>query len=109
MDITNVSKRELLDFGEFRNKVHDEKYKPLAPSNQSGKGIARAGFHKIKREPAYDYAGYADSVFAGSSRIDVPGVRFNLDDSGMADASGLGTSAMINTSESNIIRLSDFD
>lgn len=113
MNIKDVSKRELLDFGEFLKKVHDDKYKPLSPANQSGDISSRSGLHKIQREPAYDYAGYAESVFGRNSKIDVPGVRLNLSgDSKMGDASGFGTSSITNTSESedysNIIRLSDF-
>lgn len=113
MNIKDVSKRELLDFGQFLKRVHDDTYKPLAPSNQSGEGLAKSGLNKINREPAYDYVGYSDSVFGRNSKIDVPGVRLNLDGgSKMGDASGFGTSSIVNTSESknysNIIRLSDF-
>ena len=34
MNINDVSKREVLDFEQFRNKVHDNSFKPLAAENQ---------------------------------------------------------------------------
>jgi hypothetical protein len=114
MNINNVSQREILDFDNFRKKVHDNDYKPLSPANQSEGGLEKSGVHDIKREPAYNYAGYADSVFAGQSKVDVPGVRIKIGDaSGMSDASVAGTSFVSNTSESEEIpnvlkRISDF-
>jgi len=114
MNINNVAQREILDFNNFRKKVHDDTYKPLSPSNQSEGGLEKSGLHDIKREPAYDYAGYADSVFAGKSKIDVPGVRIKMgEESGLSDSTGFGTSFNMNTSESDqsssvLKRLSDF-
>ena len=118
MNLNDVSKREVLNFDDFRKKVHDYNYKPLAPSNQSGEGLSKSGISKIEREPAYDYVGYADSVFSGTSKIDVPSVRFNVDGkSGEMDATGFGTSSIMQTSESlesnfesqfNLKRLCDF-
>lgn len=119
MNLQDVSKREVLNFGQFLKKVHDCNYKPLSPSNQSEGGMEKSGLSTIKREPAYDYAGYADAVFAGQSKIDVPGVRMKLGkDIGYLDAvSGLGTAQVMSTSESlevvessksTIVRLSDF-
>ena len=72
MNIKDVSKREVLDFKEFVAKVHDEKFKPLSPKNQTDSSD-KTGLHKIKREPAYDFAGYADAVFGKKSGIEVPG------------------------------------
>jgi len=72
MNIKDVSKREVLDFKAFRGKVHDEVFKPLDPKNQVDSSD-KTGLNKIKREPAYDFAGYADAVFGKSSGIEVPG------------------------------------
>lgn len=113
MNINNVSQREILDFEAFKTKVHDNNYKPLAPANQSQGGLEKSGLHDIKREPAYDFVGYADAVFGNKSKIDVPGVRINVGaEGGMADSPGFGTSFDINTSESEtfpcLTRLSDF-
>jgi hypothetical protein len=112
MNLQNIAQREVLDFGQFLKKVHDNNYKPLAPSTQSEGGLERSGLSKIKREPAYDHVGYADSVFAGKSKIDVPGVRINAGSDGeMIDAAGYGTATLFSTSESlqfSIKRLSDF-
>lgn len=113
MNINNVAQREILDFEAFRKKVHDNNYKPLSPSNQSQGGLEKSGLHDIKREPAYDYAGYADAVFGPGSKIDVPGVRISVSpEGGMADSPGFGTSFDVNTSESEtfpgLTRLSDF-
>jgi hypothetical protein len=113
MNINNVSQREILDFEAFKTKVHDNNYKPLSPSNQSEGGLEKSGIHDIKREPAYDFVGYADAVFGNKSKIDVPGVRINVTpEGGMADSPGFGTSFDISTSESqtftNLTRLSDF-
>ena len=119
MNIQNVSQREILDFSQFLKKVHDYNYKPLAPSNQSENGLSKSGLSPIKREPAYDHVGYADSVFAKNSRINVPGLRISGDSEvggiGMLDASGSGSgiASMMQTSESlsvpfSLKKLSDF-
>ena len=74
MNLNNVSKREILDYTQFRGKVHDENYKPLSPENQDG-DPSRSGISAIKREPAFDFAGYAESVFAKSSKINYAGLN----------------------------------
>ena len=77
MNINDVSKREVLDFDKFKKKVHDETFKPFAAENQEG-GEGKTGLHKIKREPAYDWVGYADAVFSPEKAgIEVPG--YNAD------------------------------
>lgn len=77
MNINDVSKREVLDFDQFKKKVHDETYKPFSAENQEG-GEGKTGLHKIKREPAYDWVGYADAVFSPEKAgIEVPG--YNAD------------------------------
>lgn len=113
MNQKDVSKRDILDFEKFLTKVHDDKYKPFAPVNQTNANDA-SGLSKIKREPRYDFVGYADAVFGHESKINVPGYR--VDDngkSGMSDAGAFGTAFDSNTSESEtnegfIRRLSDF-
>jgi hypothetical protein len=112
MNLNDVSKREILDFKQFLGKVMDDTYKPFAPENQKD-SYDRTGLHQIKREPAYDFVGYANAVFGNQSKIDVPGVRIDVNDKGgMADSPGFGTSFDVNTSESEIFpgltRLSDF-
>jgi hypothetical protein len=73
MNINDVSKREILDFDQFRKKVHDENFKPFSEENQTSTE-GRSGLHKIKREPAYDWVGYADAVFSPEKAgIQVPG------------------------------------
>ena len=73
MNINDVSKREILDFKEFLGKVMDNNYKPLDAKNQKD-SFDRTGLHFIKREPAYDYIGYANAVFSpDKAGIDVPG------------------------------------
>lgn len=75
MNLNDVSKRDVLDFDQFLKKVHDYNFKPLAPENQEG-DPGLSGLSPIKREPAYDYAGYADSVFGKESKIGYPGISF---------------------------------
>jgi hypothetical protein len=73
MNINDVSKREVLDFDQFKKKVHDETYKPFDAENQES-GEGKTGLHKIKREPAYDWVGYADAVFSPEKAgIEIPG------------------------------------
>ena len=111
MNQKDVSKRDILDFEKFLTKVHDDKYKPFAPVNQTNGNDAN-GLSKIKREPRYDFVGYADAVFAHDSKIDVPGYRVEAGGkSGMADAGAFGTAFNTSESESNdgfIKKLSDF-
>jgi len=77
MNLNDVSKREVLDFDQFKNKVHDETYKPFSAENQDS-DPGKTGLHKIKRQPAYDFVGYADAVFnPEKAGIEVPG--YNAD------------------------------
>lgn len=74
MNIQNVSKREVLDYKEFRSKVMDSDFKPLAPENQDPDSKEKTGLHVIKRQPAFDHIGYADAVFnPEKAGISVPG------------------------------------
>jgi hypothetical protein len=120
MNINDVSKREILDFKEFLGKVMDDTYKPFEPQNQKD-SYDRTGLHKIKREPAYDYAGYADAVFSpDKAGIEVPGYNAGKDreyinaigGAGLPTA-GNGTRSVMDTSESTvseslITKLKDF-
>jgi len=114
MNIKNVAQREILDFSQFVNKVHDNRYKPLAPSNQSQGGLDKSGLSVIKREPAYDHVGYGDAVFGNTSKIDVPGVRVEGKEGEIfKDATSFGTTSMIHATESlqndfSLTRLEDF-
>ena len=114
MNIQNVTQREILDFKKFLSKVHDNTYKPLSGENQTGEISSKSGQSEIKREPSYDYAGYADAVFAKQSKIDSPGYRIDLNGKpGMMDVAGFGNIANMDTSESLnndtfIKRLKDF-
>ena len=114
MNQQNVGQREVLDYKQFLGKVHDNTYKPLAPATQSEGGLAKSGLSSIKREPAYDFVGYADAVFANQSKIDAPGFRINIGGKeGMIDAAAPGGVTSFGTNESlntnNLIkRLGDF-
>jgi hypothetical protein len=112
MNQQNVAKREILDYKQFLGKVHDDTYKPFSPENQTSQP-EKTGLSKITREPAYDYAGYADSVFGQQSKVDVPGYRISIgNQSGTVDASGAGgifNMGSANESEEfEIKKLSDF-
>lgn len=118
MNINDVSKREILDFEQFRNKVHDNNFKPFSAENQDSEP-GRTGLHKIKREPAYDFVGYADAVFSPEKAgIEVPGYnakgdRDYINGVGAADIYNPGMRATMDTSESivnesMITRLKDF-
>jgi hypothetical protein len=125
MNLNSVNKREILDFDQFRGKVHDSDYKPLSPENQSG-DKTRSGISAIEREPAFDFAGYNDSVFAGRSNINYPGLNVrnprtgkltSLGDlRGAEDAAGLvsgggveiGTELSESDTSFKILRISDF-
>lgn len=114
MNLQHVNQREVLEFKDFLKKVHDYNYKPLSPANQSQGGLDKSGMSKITREPAFDYAGYADSVFGKSSKIDVPGGRIRTGNAeyGTIDATTVGSVFNMNTSESvnfsHLKRLEDF-
>lgn len=112
MNQQNVAKREILDYKQFLGKVHDDTYKPFSPENQTPQP-EKTGLSEITREPAFDYAGYADSVFAHKSKLDVPGYRISVGgEGGMTDASGgAGIFNMGSANESeefSIKKLSDF-
>lgn len=111
MNINDVSKREVLDFDQFRKKVHDYGYKPLAAENQEGSD-GKSGLHRIKREPAYDWVGYADAVFSPEKAgIEVPGYnakgnREYVNGVGVEDVYNPGMISTMDTSES-VSRTSD--
>lgn len=114
MNIQNVGKREILDFVEFRKKVHDDHYNPFSEENQKAQP-EKTGLSPITRQPAYDHVGYASSVFGNKSKIDVPGIRLNLGQ-GFADAFPAGSaytaggSPIVKESQDSsfITKLSDF-
>jgi len=64
MNLEDVSRREILDFSQFRSRVMDDTFKPLDPSVQDPLSSSKSGLHKIKREPAFDYIGYANALFS---------------------------------------------
>lgn len=116
MNITDISKREVLDFKQFLGKVHDDKYKPLAPENQPDSSD-RTGLHRIERQPQYDYVGYADAAFKNTSGIGVPGYNARGD---RQYINGIGGDVSINGSvfnmdtseslkESRITNFNDFE
>lgn len=110
MNIQDIKKRNILDFDRFLDKVHDETYKPLSKENQSSEISPLSGLSKITRQKAFDYAGYADSVFANQSKIDVPGGRIDIK-GGKIDAISTGSAfaggGPTFESESRIKRLED--
>ena len=110
MNIKDIKKRNILDFDDFLDKVHDETYKPLSNKNQSSEISPLSGLSSIKRQKAFDYAGYAESVFANRSKIDVPGGRIEIG-KGQIDAistgSAFSSSGITFESESRLKRLDD--
>lgn len=108
MNIRDVKKRNIINFDDFLDKVHDENYKPI--KNQSSEINPLSGLSNIKRQKAFDYAGYADSVFAGQSKIDVPGGRIEMG-KGQIDAistgSAFSSSGVTFESKSILKRLDD--
>jgi hypothetical protein len=108
MNIRDVKKRNIINFDDFLDKVHDENYKPI--KNQSSEINPLSGLSNIKRQKAFDYAGYADSVFAGQSKIDVPGGRIEIG-KGKIDAistgSAFSSSGVTFESQTRIKRLGD--
>jgi len=100
MDVQNVGKREILDYKQFLGKVHDDTYKPFAPDNQKVQR-EKTGLSTIQRQPAFDFVGYADSVFGHTSKLNVPGYRTSSPDGTfMADAGSFGNVFNMDTSES---------
>jgi hypothetical protein len=110
MNIKDVKKRNILDFDDFLDKVHDENYEPFSGKNQSSEISPLSGLSEIKRQKAFDYAGYADSVFANQSKIDVPGGRIEIG-KGQIDAistgSAFSSSGVTFESEIRLKRLED--
>lgn len=64
MNLEDVSRREILDFNQFRSRVMDDTFKPLAPEVQDPLSSSKTGLHKIKRESAYDWVGYANAIWS---------------------------------------------
>jgi hypothetical protein len=64
MNLEDISKREVLDFKQFRSRVMDDTFKPLAPEVQDPLSSSKTGLHSIKREPAYDWVGYANAIWS---------------------------------------------
>jgi hypothetical protein len=74
MNLEDVSKREILDFKQFRSRVMDNTFKPLAPSVQDPLSGVKTGLHDIKRQSAFDYIGYANAIWSPEKAgISVPG------------------------------------
>jgi hypothetical protein len=122
MNLEDVSKREVLDFKQFRSRVMDDTFKYLAPDVQDPLSSDKTGLHTIKREPAYDWVGYANAIWSpdeagiittgsvakgnrdyttqgGEMNIDQPNSVFNMDtsESESFDAEGF-----------SVVRLKDF-
>ena len=64
MNLEDVSKREVLDFKQFRSRVMDDTFNYLAPDVQDPLSGDKTGLHTIKREPAYDWVGYANAIWS---------------------------------------------
>jgi hypothetical protein len=120
MNINDVSKREILDFKQFLGKVMDNNYKPFDPENQKD-SFDRTGLHVIKREPAYDWVGYANAIWSpDQAGIIFPGYndKGNRDYTNMVGLNPGDPNSVFNmdTSESEnhdskgfqILRLEDF-
>ena len=122
MNLEDVSKREVLDFKQFRSRVMDDTFNYLAPEVQDPLSGDKTGLHTIKREPAYDWVGYANAIWSpDKAGIILPGngAEGNRD---YTTADGLTSAQMPNsvfnmdTSESEnhdsegfkILRLEDF-
>ena len=74
MNLEDVSKREILDFKQFRSRVMDDTFKYLAPDVQDPLSGDKTGLHTIKREPAYDWVGYANAIWSpDQAGITIPG------------------------------------
>lgn len=122
MNLEDVSKREILDFKQFRSRVMDDTFYYLAPDVQDPLSSSKTGLHTIKREPAYDWVGYANAIWSpDQAGIILPGngAEGNRD---YTTADGLTSAQMpnsafnMNTSESEdndsdgfeLLRLEDF-
>lgn len=116
MNINDVSKRETLDFQDFKKMVHDEQYKPLSPKNQKDSS-EKTGLSKVKRNPAFDFVGYADSVFGKESHIDVPGYnskgkrRYDIQNAAPSIVNSPNTASFMGESKGDcfIMKLNEFN
>ena len=118
MNLEDVSKREILDFKKFRSKVMDDTFKPLAPENQDPLSSAKTGLHKIKRQAAYDWVGYANAVFSpDKAGITFPGYNVQGDrdyvngvgiDAGTIFNMDTSESEKHNPEEFKVLRLNEF-
>ena len=107
MNINNVAQREILDFKQFRGKVMDDTYKPFDPENQKD-SYSRTGLHPIKREPAYDFVGYADAVFSpNKAGIGLPGYNAGQNRQYINAIGGPGLPQTSSTNESEIPPLAE--
>jgi hypothetical protein len=109
MNLADVSKREILDFKQFRSRVMDDTFKSNAPEVQDPLSGDKTGLFNIKRQPAFDYIGYANSIWSpDKAGITVPGYNANDDRSYV---NGVGfvpqQNATFKTNESNEIDLDD--
>jgi hypothetical protein len=118
MNLEDVSKREVLDFKQFRSRVMDDTFNYLAPDVQDPLSGDKTGLHTIKREPAYDWVGYANAIWSpDEAGIIVPGNGAN-GNRDYTTADGLTSAQMPNsiTNESEnsdsegfkVLRLEDF-
>lgn len=58
----------------------DDTFKYLAPDVQDPLSSSKTGLHDIKREPAYDYVGYANAIWSpDKAGITFPGYNDNGD------------------------------
>jgi hypothetical protein len=88
----------------------DDTFKPLAPSVQDPLSGSKTGLHDIKREPAFDYIGYANAIWSpDQAGIAVPG--YNADGN-RSYVNGVGfvpqQNATFRTNESEEINPEDF-
>ena len=110
MNLEDVSKREILDFKQFRSRVMDDTFNFLAPEVQDPLSADKTGFHKITRQPAYDYIGYANAIWSpDKAGITVPGYNSDGD---RKYVNGVGfvpqQNATFRTNESENLNFEDF-
>jgi hypothetical protein len=110
MNLEDVSKREILDFKQFRSRVMDDTFKPLAPEVQDPLSVDKTGLHNIKRQPAFDYIGYSNAIWSpDKAGIAVPGYNSDGDRSYV---NGVGfvpqQNATFRTNESEDLSSEDF-
>lgn len=121
MNLEDVSKREVLDYKQFRSRVMDDTFNALAPEVQDPLSSSKTGLHTIKREPAYDYVGYANAIWSpDEGGITFPGYndKGNRDYTNMVGLNPGDPNSVFNmdTSESEtyepegfqVLRLEDF-